>query len=91
MSVKIRMRCNATSQGEFWRENQNGQKPVITTAALAVVDTKDPDDPNYAYSELSPGSYLNISTINPEAGKEFVMHGEYEIIITRLDTPALTN
>jgi len=84
MSVKIRMKANSVSNQEWWRTLADGSKANITTANLAVVDTNDETDPNFVYSNLSPGSYMSLSTINPTAGEQFEQGAEYEILITKV-------
>jgi hypothetical protein len=83
MSTIVRMRANQVSTSEWWKEI-DGKKPNLTTASLSVVDTTDESDPNFPYSNLSPGSYLSLSTINEDAGKQFEQGAEYEITIKRV-------
>jgi hypothetical protein len=92
MSTVIRMRALSVSTSEFWRANENGEKPQLTTVGLNVVDTQDKEDPNFVYSNLSPGSYLNLSTINEAVGAEFEKGAEYEIVIRKVkEAPAVVS
>lgn len=90
MSVIIRMRAHDVSKSPFWKVNEDGSVPTITCASLAVVDTEDRADPNFVYSNLSPGSYMSLSTINDAAGDQFEQGAEYEIVLTKVkDAPVL--
>lgn len=41
-------------------------KSIQKEAKMSVVYTHDPNDPNYAYGQLSAGSTQSLKTINPD-------------------------